>query len=228
MCLFTEQQAPSCTVYIIAMRAVFVLWAMLAAIAAAFAPTSAPRTAPEVRSAARVGRPTVAMMGQRLSAAKRAIKYPNAGQVHVVLKKDVLGTGMEGELAWINRGYLLNYLLPKGLAEQATPALVAAAEAKKAERQAAYEAERDAMGRVRDQLNDAAAFTVAKRVGENDAIFGSVTETQVVEMLRAKYGDVPEKCEVTLPEIKKLGSYTAGVKLHPEVKATMKIDVVAQ
>ena len=51
---------------------------------------------------------------------------------------------------------------------------------------------------------------------------------QVVEMLRAKYGDVPEKCEVTLPEIKKLGSYTAGVKLHPEVKATMKIDVVAQ
>merc|ERR1719238_2252874 len=151
------------------------------------------------------------MMGQRLSAAKRALKYPNAGQVHVVLKKDVQGTGEEGELAWIQRGYLLNYLLPNGLAEQATPALVAAAEAKKAERQAAYEAERDAM----------------KRVGENDAIFGSVTETQVVEMLRAKYSNVPEKCEVTLPEIKKLGSYTAAVKLHPEVKATMKIDVVA-
>ena len=50
------------------MRAV--LWAMLAALAAAFAPTIAPRTAPEVRSAARVGRPTVAMMGQRLSAAR--------------------------------------------------------------------------------------------------------------------------------------------------------------
>ena len=83
------------------------------------------------------------------------------------------------------------------------------------------------MGRVRDQLGDAGAFVVAKRVGENDAIFGSVTETQVVEMLRAKYSNVPEKCEVTLPEIKKLGSYTAAVKLHPEVKATMKIDVVA-
>ena len=69
---------------------------------------------------------------------------------------------------------------------------------------------------------------IAKRVGEENAIFGTVTEAQVVELLRAEYPSIPEKCDVTLPEIKKLGSYTVGVKLHPEVKATFTVDVVAQ
>ena len=55
----------------------------------------------------------------------------------------------------------------------------------------------------------------------------SGASTGIYEASEMRDGDVPEKCEVTLPEIKKLGSYTAAVKLHPEVKATMKIDVVA-
>ena len=55
---------------------------------------------------------------------QRALKYPNAGKVHVVLTADVPGQGQKGDLLWTTRGFLLNKLLPQGLAKNATPAMV--------------------------------------------------------------------------------------------------------
>jgi large subunit ribosomal protein L9 len=65
--------------------------------------------------------------------------------------------------------------------------------------------------------------TIRKQVGENEAIFGTVTAPEVAEAIQAATGQEIDRRGIALPDISKLGSYKAEVKLHPEVSATIEI-----
>ncbi|NES07811.1 MAG: 50S ribosomal protein L9, partial [Okeania sp. SIO2F4] len=69
-------------------------------------------------------------------------------------------------------------------------------------------------------------FKIAKQVGENDAIFGTVTDRELVEVIKENTGQEIDRRGVTLPEISKVGFYKAEIKLHPEVTAEVEIQVV--
>ena len=105
--------------------------------------------------------------------------------------------------------------------------MVKQAEEQKAAALAEYEAMKEKMSGIASSVMARGPFKVSKRVGENDAIFGSVTTSQVLDLMRSEYADVPEKCDVNLPEIKKLGTYPVSVQLHPEVMTTVQLEVVA-
>jgi large subunit ribosomal protein L9 len=69
-------------------------------------------------------------------------------------------------------------------------------------------------------------LTLAMMAGEQGQLFGSVTEKDVAEMIHAGTGQTVDRREITIPDIRKLGTYEAQVRLHPEVVATVRFRVI--
>jgi large subunit ribosomal protein L9 len=142
--------------------------------------------------------------------------------VEVILREDVDKLGHRGEIVKVAEGYGRNFLLPRGLAmavNDANKAMVArerkAWEAKLAKEKAEFESLAQRIGTLR--------FIAPRKVGENDALYGSVTSGDIGEFLKSKGIEI-DKRKVQLEEpIKKLGEHEVRIKLHPEVSATLKV-----
>jgi large subunit ribosomal protein L9 len=147
--------------------------------------------------------------------------------MEVILREHVDNLGRRGDVVKVAPGYARNYLLPQGLALPVTEASRrqiererAAAEARDAEERAAAQAMAERMA--------ALDISIARRVGENQAMYGSVTSADIAQALAARGFEV-EKRKIQLPEaIKALGEYTIPVKIHRDVTADVKIKVVAE
>lgn len=150
-----------------------------------------------------------------------------AKRVQLVLNRDVNKLGRAGDLVEVAPGYARNYLLPQGLAVHTTPGVLKQVERRKElERQRLLEEKQAALSR-KTALETVGRFTIAKQAGEKDAIFGTVTHQDVADAILAATKQEIDRRGITVPDIHQLGSYKADVKLHPEVSATIEIQVVA-
>ena len=145
--------------------------------------------------------------------------------MEVILIKDVENLGYANDIVNVKPGYANNYLIPQGFAKAAT------ASAKKvlAEnlRQRAHKDAKilaDAQALAEKIANLPLSFTVKAEEGK---IFGAITSTDIAEALLEK-GVTVDRKNVTVDAIKTVGEYEASVKLHREVKATVKLSVVAE
>jgi len=148
-----------------------------------------------------------------------------AKRVQVVLNEDIRKLGRNGDLVEVAPGYARNYLLPQRKADVATPGVLKQVEfrrAKEAERLAALKAQAEKQAVA---LKTIGRFSIKKTVGEDNAIFGTVTNAEVAEAIQNNAAIEVDRREIELPEISKLGEYTAKVKLHPEVIADVNISV---
>ena len=147
--------------------------------------------------------------------------------VQVVLRQDVRKLGKEGDLVSVSPGYATNFLLPKGLAVRTTPGIL-----KQVERRREEEAERiRQIKRDAESMKTALAtigrLTIRKQEGEDEAIFGTVTSQDVADVIKESTGKDIERHTITVPDIGKLGVYQVQIKLHPEVSASVEIQVAA-
>jgi large subunit ribosomal protein L9 len=150
-----------------------------------------------------------------------------AKRVQIVLNQDISKLGRAGDLVEVAPGYARNYLLPKGMAVRTTPGVLKQVERRREEeRQRLLEQKRQAEA-ARTALEIAGRFTIPKQVGEKDAIFGTVTDREVAEVILAATQQEVDRRGITVPDIHKLGIYKVDIKLHPEVSATVEIQVVA-
>lgn len=150
-----------------------------------------------------------------------------AKRVQLVLSKDVSKLGKTGDLVDVAPGYARNYLLPQGLAVRTTPGILKQVERRREqERQRLLELKKQAEEQ-KASLEKSGRFSISKQVGEKDAIFGTVTDREVAEVILAITGLEIDRRGITVPDIHKLGTYRVDVKLHPEVTATVEIQVVA-
>ncbi|NJN30137.1 MAG: 50S ribosomal protein L9 [Synechococcales cyanobacterium RM1_1_8] len=150
-----------------------------------------------------------------------------AKRVQVVLNEDIRKLGRNGDLVEVAPGYARNYLLPKNMAAIATPGILKQVEfrrIKEAERLAALKAaaEKQAVA-----LKTIGRFSIKKTVGEDSAIFGTVTNAEVAEVIQAIAAIEVDRREIEVPEISQIGEYTVKVKLHPDVIADVNISVEA-
>jgi large subunit ribosomal protein L9 len=149
-----------------------------------------------------------------------------AKRVQLVLSEDVSKLGRSGDLVEVARGYARNFLLPRGLAVHTTPGILKQVERRReAERLRLLELKKEAETQ-KASLEKAAKLAISKQVGENEAIFGTVTNQDVAEAIQAATGIEIDRRTITVPEIHSLGSYKIEIKLHPEVSATVDIQVV--
>jgi large subunit ribosomal protein L9 len=148
-------------------------------------------------------------------------------RVQLVLNKDVTKLGKVGDLVEVAPGYARNYLLPQGIAYNTTPGILRQVERRKeAERQRQLELKQQAENRKK-AIETGVNFIISKQVGENEAIFGTVTTQEVAELLFNTTGQEIDRRGIHLPEIRKIGSYKAEIKLHAEVTAEIEIQVVS-
>lgn len=145
----------------------------------------------------------------------------------VILTKDVTALGSLGSVVEVARGYARNYLIPQGLAMEATRGNLAQVEQVKARYAELRTKEQEAALANVAQL-EGVSVTIAQRVGEGERLYGSVTAAMIITALAAKGFNIDRK-QLDLPEpIKKLGSYQVPVRLAPEVKAEITVAVVAE
>lgn len=145
----------------------------------------------------------------------------------VIFLKDVKGQGKKGEVKNVSEGYAQNFLLPRGLVSLATDGNMktldnqtAAEERRKAEEKA----DAQALGK---KLEETTVILKAK-AGEGGRLFGAITSKQVAEAVQ-KTGVKIDKRKIELQEpIRTLGVTKVTVKLHPEVKATLSVQVTEE
>jgi large subunit ribosomal protein L9 len=144
--------------------------------------------------------------------------------MEVVLLERVAKLGRMGEVVKVKQGYARNFLLPQGKALRATPANLARFEAERAGLEARNLEARDEAAKVAARL-DGQAFAVIRSASDGGALYGSVTSRDVVEAAAAG-GFVLDRRQVELDApIKELGLHRVAVALHPEVAATITLNV---
>jgi large subunit ribosomal protein L9 len=148
-----------------------------------------------------------------------------ANQIKVLLKNDVVNLGTGGEVVRVRPGFARNFLLPRGLAVPATAGNLARVEDLK--RQVASQAKLEL-----EQANAAAAqiggvsVTIARAVGEEGKMYGSVTTKDIEDAFAAQGVKIDRKKIVSADAIKSLGSFEVPIKLHGNVTASLKVNVV--
>ena len=148
--------------------------------------------------------------------------------MEVILRNAIENVGKPGDIVKVSNGYARNYLIPRGLAYEATAGNRKRIAAERARLEAAENARRDAAQSVADRLQQV-SLTFSARVGEEEKLFGSVTAADIAQQLHSQGFPEIEKRQIDLHEpIKALGVYRVPIRLHAEVKPEVKVWVIKQ
>ncbi|HEU4800577.1 MAG TPA: 50S ribosomal protein L9 [Gemmatimonadales bacterium] len=145
--------------------------------------------------------------------------------IEVILRDDVTSLGKAGELVRVRPGYARNYLLPQGLAYEATAGNRKRIEAETRARSARLATEKSGAEEFAARLRET-PLTLTGQAGEEGKLFGSVTASDIAEKLKASGIEVDRR-KIELPHpIKTLGEHVVAVRIHPEVPAEVRVTVV--
>jgi len=147
--------------------------------------------------------------------------------MEVILRDHVENLGRPGDVVKVASGYARNYLLPRKLALLATPANKKVVERQRKIADAQDAEERSGAEALAARLS-ALEIVLSRRVGEHEALYGSVTSADIAEVLAGKGFEI-DKRKITLAEpLKKIGEFTVPVKLHRDVVAQLTVKVTPQ
>lgn len=145
----------------------------------------------------------------------------------LILMEDVDKLGSRGEIVSVAPGYGRNFLIPQGKALLATADNIRQAESRKKKVEAVHAKERSEAEAIAAKIGRI-SVTIARKVGENETLYGSVTASDIHEALEKK-GVSVDRRKIQLPDpIKTLGEVTVGIKIHPEVTAEVRVAVVPE
>ncbi|MDD2233330.1 MAG: 50S ribosomal protein L9 [Desulfitobacteriaceae bacterium] len=144
----------------------------------------------------------------------------------VILLTEVKALGKKGQVCEVADGYARNFLLPRGLAVEATSGNMQDMAHKKAIEEKRKENEKQMALVLAEKLNKL-TVEVATRIGEGGRLFGSVTNKEIAEMLKKRYSIDLDKRKIEVKEpIKALGNYVVQVRLYPDIVAKVQIQVI--
>ena len=150
-----------------------------------------------------------------------------AKRVQVALTESISSLGKDGDIVEVAPGYARNFLLPFGKAVNVTPSVLKQIERKKAKEKIAADNLKQEAVDFETALKTIGRFTIKKQVGEDGVLFGTVTNGDVAEAIEETTKKQIDRRTITVPDIHNLGSYVVKIKLHPEVNAEVKIEVIS-
>ncbi|HHW68255.1 MAG: large subunit ribosomal protein [Epulopiscium sp.] len=143
----------------------------------------------------------------------------------VILTQDVKKHGKKGDVINVSDGYARNYLIPQGLAVEATKTSLNDLNLKKKAEDKKKQEELAAAQQLKEELKDK-IVTVSVKAGEGGRLFGSVTAKEIVEAAKKQFNLSLDKKKIQLDEpIRSLGNHMVPVKLHPQVTAELTVKV---
>ena len=146
--------------------------------------------------------------------------------MQVILRQDVDKIGRRGEIVDVSRGYVRNFLVPRGLAEMATPGKL---EEVRHEMEEAEERDRRMAERASEiaEILNKSVITIEARTGEDERLFGSVTAANIASAIERARDVRIDRRRIRLDEpIKSLGTHQVPIQVHGDVEASVKIIVV--
>lgn len=146
----------------------------------------------------------------------------------VILLKDIKDLGKTGEIKELADGYARNYLIPRGLAVEATPDKLKEIEEKKLKKQKNKQKEQSSAEALKDKLNGK-SVQISLKTGGGDKLFGAVTTKEIAELIEKQLNIKVDRKKIELEEpIKHLGDYNIKIKLYQSVQAEIKLTVAAE
>lgn len=147
--------------------------------------------------------------------------------MEIILRQAIENLGSPGDVVKVKPGYARNYLLPHGLAYEATPGNLKRIQQERDRLDAAENERRSAASGIAEKLEQV-SLTFSARVGDEGKLFGSVTSGDIQQQLEAQ-GFHVEKRQIDLHEpIKALGVYRVPIRLHADVKPEVRVWVIKQ
>ena len=147
--------------------------------------------------------------------------------MRVILRADLANVGKRGDICEVTNGFARNFLMPKGLAFEATDGAVNQAKAMRRSRDLKDAADRSAAETIASKLVSTPVQLVA-RAGTEGRLFGSITAADIVEAVKSQTGAHLERRHIHIGDtIKTTGSHTVTVKLHSDVQFPITVNVVA-
>jgi large subunit ribosomal protein L9 len=151
-----------------------------------------------------------------------------AKRIQLVLTQDVRKLGKNGDVVEVAPGYARNYLIPQKIATNVTPGILKQAEKRREIERLRLLALKEVALTQKAAIEKVGKFSISKQVGENEAIFGTVTTAEVAEIIKSITAQEVDKRDIEIPNVDKLGAYKGTLKLHPEVTVTIEIEVIAK
>ncbi|KUO61910.1 MAG: 50S ribosomal protein L9 [Gracilibacter sp. BRH_c7a] len=146
----------------------------------------------------------------------------------VILKEDVKALGKKGKICEVSDGYARNFLIPRGLALQATEGNVQDLAHKQKQEDLRKQKEKQSAEDSKNKIEDM-KIVLHVKVGDNGRLFGSVTNKEIAETLEKVYKIKIDKRKIEVKDpIKNIGEHTVSIKLHPEVSADLKVTIEAE
>lgn len=145
----------------------------------------------------------------------------------VILLQDVRGSGKKDQILEVSDGYARNYLFPKKLAIEASAANLNNIRTAKAAEAHRKDMEKKEALELGEKLK-ALTVDVPVRAGEKGRLFGSVTNQEVADALRAQHGIEVDKRRITVESIKNVGPAEAQVRVYAETNVTLKLNILAK
>jgi large subunit ribosomal protein L9 len=147
--------------------------------------------------------------------------------MEVILRQSIENLGSPGDVVNVKPGYARNYLLPRGLAYEATPGNLKRIAAERHRLEAAENSRRDTAKDLAQRI-ESVSLTFSARVGEEGKLFGSITAADIAHQLEAQ-GVQVEKRQVDLHEpIRTLGVFQVPIRLHADVRPEVRVWVIKQ
>ena len=147
--------------------------------------------------------------------------------MQVILREDVKALGQMGVVVNVKEGYARNFLIPKGLAVEANVNNIKALEHEKRKIQERAKKLRTGAEGLAATISET-TLTIKAKAGEEEKLFGSVTAMDIADALKVAGLEIDKKKIVLDEPIRRLGDYTVSVKIHSEVSAQLKIQVVPE
>ena len=146
--------------------------------------------------------------------------------MEIILLTDIANLGHKDDIVDVKQGYGRNYLIPQGYAILATPSarkVVAENLRQRAHKEAKLKAEAEAIAAQLAEVK----LTIGAKTSSTGKIFGSVNSIMISESLKEKGFEIDRK-KIMLKDVKEIGTYTALIKLHREVKVDVEFEVVSE
>ncbi len=147
--------------------------------------------------------------------------------MEVLLKSDVKGLGKKGEKVSVSEGYARNFLFPRGLAAEMNAQLMSELKNKQSSEKFKADEELKAAKQFAEKITGKTVVIKAKG-GANGKLFGSVTAKEIAAKVSTDFGVKVDKRKITVDDIKTFGTYNTQVRLHPQVTADFKVQVVEE
>ena len=147
--------------------------------------------------------------------------------MELILLQDVTKLGRRGAVVKVADGYARNYLLPHGLAYQATPGNKRRIEAEAKHREIRLAEQKTDADAIAARLADVALHFTAK-AGEGDKLFGSITTGDIAAQLKEKGFTVDKRIIELSAPIRMIGEYPVAIRLHPDVRAEIRVSVTKE